>query len=515
MADSGPSQLGLFSTRVGEPSLRKLLKGVAALTSAAFAASCTVGPDFIPPQPPPVADYGPADRPVGRPFVMGADIPAGWWELFQSPHLSFLVEQGIEHNAELQSAEAAVRVAQFNALAQRGALFPQIAANYNATRQKIPQATLDSPVATKESMFSLFTAQVTVNYVVDVFGANRRQLENMEALAEMQAFQREAVYLTLTGNIALAAIQEASLRGQIAAARRLIGLQTQLLNILQQQNRLGQIALPDVLAQETALAQARLLLPPLEKQLDQQRHLLASLPGRFPSEAPAAEFNLRSLRLPRALPVSLPADLVRQRPDVRAAEANVHASSALVGVAVANRLPQITINGNAGSTALAMSKLFSPGTNQWLIAANVVQSVFDGGTLRFKQKAAEEGLAQSVAQYRSVVLTAFQNVADALSAIDTDTRAVRAAIAAERAASRSIELVRSQLERGQISLPLLMGAQQASLQTSLARIQAQALRLSDVVALFQALGGGWWNRWEVRVEYVDSCEHQGSVAGAW
>ena len=256
----------------------------------------------------------------------------------------------------------------------------------------MPTATSTSNAASGASVYSLHTAQVTVAYVLDVWGGTRRQIESLEALTEAQAFQREGVYLTLTANIALAAIQEASLRGQIAATRRLIDLQTRLLGILRRQNNLGQIALPDVLVQETALAQARLLLPPLERQLDQQRHLLATLTGRFPSEEVAASFRLGSFQLPRQLPLTLPADLVCQRPDVRAAEAAVRASNAQVGVAIANRLPQITLSGNAGSTAEAVSQLFAPGTNFWMIAGNALQPVFDGGTLRYKQKAAEESL---------------------------------------------------------------------------------------------------------------------------
>ena len=269
---------------------------------------------------------------------------------------------------------------------------------------------------------------------------------------------------------------------------------SQLLGILRQQNERGQIALPEVVAQETALAQAKLLLPPLEKQLAQQRDLLSVLTGRFPSEEVAAAFQLASFQLPRKLPLSVPADLVRQRPDVRVAEANLRATNAQIGVAIANRLPQITLNGNVGSTAIAMSQLFSPGTGFWMIAGNVAQTVFDAGTLAHKQRATEETFNQSAALYRSVVLVAFQNVADVLRALQSDARAVSAAIAAENSAARSIELVRRQVEQGQVSVPALLQAQQAYLQTSLARVQAQAARLADTVALFQALGGGWWNR---------------------
>src|SRR5205085_1320256 len=342
--------------------------------------------------------------------------------------------------------------------------------------------------------YSLHSPQVSVAFVADVFGGTRRAIESAEAQAEALAFQREAVYLTLSANIALAAIQEASLRGQIAATRRLIALQTELLGILRRRYNNGEIALPDVVAQETAVAQAKLLLPPLEKQLAQQRDLIAFLTGHFPSQEVAATFQLQSFRLPQRLPLSVPADVVRQRPDVRVAEANLHATNAQIGVAIANRLPQITLTANAGSTATAISQLFTPGTGCWMIAGNVAQTVFDAGTLENKQRAAEETMTQSAALYRNTVLTAFQNVAATLRALQADARAVSAAIEAERSASRYIDLIRRQVEQGQVSIPILLNAQQAYLQTSLARVQAEASRLADTVALFQALGGGWWNR---------------------
>jgi len=436
---------------------RRLLVGMLALT---MLASCTLGPDFKSPDAPPVTGYLPAgDRPPGRIYVPGADIPARWWELFRSRPLNDLIETGIAHNADLQAAEAAVRVAQATALAQRGALFPQVAANWNSSRQGTPLATLTSNAANGAEIYSLHTAQVTVAYALDVWGGTRRQIESLEAQAEALAFQREGVYPYGFPHD-FGALLRYGFNRTIDAHYH----PTALLDLAPFQNSLGQIALPDVLVQETAAAQARMLLPPLQRQLDQQRHLLATLTGRFPSEAEAAAFQLGSFRLPRQLPLSLPADLVCQRPDVRAAEASVHAANAQVGVAIANRLPQITLSGNDGSTALAISKLFSPGTNAWLIAGNALQPVFDGGTLRYKQQGAEEAWVQSVAQYRSTVLVAFQNVADVLRALQADARALSAAVTAEQA--------------------------------SLARVQAEAARLSDTVALFQALGGGWWNRWE-------------------
>jgi NodT family efflux transporter outer membrane factor (OMF) lipoprotein len=474
---------------------RRWYRVLAPLVGAAMLTACAVGPDFRLPDIPPVKSYLPGgDRGLGARFVKGGDVPAQWWDLFRSRYLNELIEQGIAYNADLKAAEAAVRAAQANALAQRGSLFPTVTADFNSSRQKTSLEAVTPTAASGASTFSLHTAQVSVAYVADVFGGTRRLIEVADAQVDIQAFQREGVYLTLTANIALAAIQEASLRGQIGVTRRLIAYQTQLLDILRRQYDSGQIGLTDVVAQETAVAQARLLLPPLEKQLAQQRDLLATLTGRFPAEEIAATFQLGSFRVPRAIPLTVPADLVRQRPDIRVAEASLHVANAQIGVAVANRLPKITLTANAGSTASALSKLFTPGTGIWLIAGDAAQTVFDAGTLFNRQRAAEETFNQVGAQYQSTVLTAFQNVADTLRALEADSRAISAAVAAEQSAARNIDLVRKQVEQGQFSISVLIGAQQAYLQTSLARVQAQASRLADIVALFQALGGGWWNR---------------------
>ena len=405
-----------------------------------------------------------------------------------------LVQDGIAHNQDLQAAEAAVRVAQANARAQRGALFPIVTAGFDGSRTVTPYNAVSTNAANNISVYSLYTPQVSVAFVPDVWGGTRRQIESAVAQTELAAFQREALYLTLASSIALAAIEEARLDGQIAATRRIIEIQTELLDILRKQNEQGQIALPDVVSQETAVAQARLLLPPLERQLAQQRHLLAFLTGRFPSEADLATFRFSEFRLPRRLPLSLPADLVRQRPDIRAAEANLHAVNAQIGVAIANRLPQITLTGNAGVTGLNIAQLFTPGTLAAAVAGSVVQTVFDAETLENRQRAAEEATIQALAQYRSTVLAGFQNVADVLRALQADARLVEAATAAERSASQNIDLIRQQVEQGQASIPILLVAQQAFLQTSLALVDAKAARLADTVALFQALGGGWWNR---------------------
>ena len=457
---------------------------------------CTVGPDFRQPEAPSVTGYiGRGDNVGGSNLrVVSGDLPYRWWELFRSRALSRLIEEGIEHNADLKAAEAAIRVAYANTRVARGALFPMVDGSFNPSRQRVAACCNTPDPPNGENPYTLITAQLTVSYTLDVWGGTRRQIEAADALAEVAEFQREAVYLTLTSNIALAAINEASLRGQIAATQRIIGLQTNMLGIMRKQSDAGQIALPDVAQQETALAQAQLLLPPLEKQLFQQRHLLSVLTGRFPSEGAGSIFGPNSLSMPHRIPVTLPANLILQRPDIRVAQANLRQANAQVGVAVANRLPNITLSGSLGSQSLAMSQLFGPQTGLWTIAGNIAQPIFNAGILKNKQIAAEETFAQTADTYRGVVLTAFQNVADALRALQSDRKALDAATAAERAAARSFELTQKQIERGQYSVQTLLTAQQAFLQTSIARVQSEAQLLSDTVMLFQALGGGWWNR---------------------
>ena len=333
-----------------------------------------------------------------------------------------------------------------------------------------------------------------VSYTLDAFGANRRQVESLKAQAEFQRFQLEATYLTLTSNVVVAAVQEASLRAQITATEQVIQIETEVVQIFRRQQELGAIAMADVVAQEATLAQLQATLPALRKQLAQQRDLLARLAGRFPSEELAERFELSRLELPQELPVSLPSKLVEQRPDVRAAEAQLHSASAQVGVAVANMLPQITLSAGAGTSATQLSQWFVPGNQFWLLGASLTQTLFDGGTLLHRKRAAEAVLDQAGAQYRASVLTAFQNVADTLRALQYDADALKAQVAAEHAASESLAIARKALELGSISYLSLLNAEQIYEQTVISLVQAKANRYADTAALFQALGGGWWNR---------------------
>lgn len=462
---------------------------------ALSAAGCAVGPNFTPAAAPDADRYLPGKlaSPGGQHFVTGADVSARWWSAFRSTPLNNLIKQAVERNPTLQAAEAAIKVAQYNAAAQRGLFFPQITGGSTSSSNLVANPGQVPPIPTQgdQSQFSLVTHELTISYVPDIWGANVRAVENLDAVTEQQLFQLDAAYLALTSNVVTAAIQEASLRGQIAATQRIVTIERHLLDILKRQFSLGQVAQADVLSQDAALAQSEQLLPPLEKQLAQQRDLLTALAGRLSADEIDQTFDLGHLKLPANLPVSLPSRLVDQRPDVRAAEANMHSASALVGVAIAARLPNITLSANGGSTSYTLAQSFTPGTGFYTLSAGVTQPIFDGFTLYNKQKAAEAGLDQADAQYRATVITAFQNVADALRALQADAREMTAAVRAETAAKASLDIVQTQLNAGQVNQLAVLNAQQTYLTASVSRVQAEANRLSDTAALFMALGGGW------------------------
>jgi NodT family efflux transporter outer membrane factor (OMF) lipoprotein len=409
--------------------------------------------------------------------------------------LNQIVKQALRNNPDLDAARAALREANENMRAGQGGLFPTLTANGQAERERISGAAFGEPKLSQD--LSLVTPALNISYSPDVFGGTRRRIEQLVAQADYQRFQLEASYLTLTSNVVVAAIQEASLRGQIAATQDIVKLESDQLNVLRQQLTLGGVARSDVLTQQATLSATQATLPPLQKQLKQTRGQLTALAGRFPTEEIEARFDLDHLTLPADLPVSLPSKLVSQRPDVRAADATLHAASANIGVATANELPQFTITGQVGDTALGFASLFTPGTAVWSIAGSVAQTLFDGGTLLHRKRAAEADFDEAAAQYRSTVIKAFQNVADALAALRFDAETLRAQATADRSAEDNLKLARDQFQFGAITYLTLLDAQRTYQQARINLVQARASRYADTAALFQALGGGWWNRTDV------------------
>jgi NodT family efflux transporter outer membrane factor (OMF) lipoprotein len=468
---------------------------------------CAVGPQFKKPTAPAGAGYtaAPVSTTINTPnvaggdaqhFVEGQDIPGEWWTLFHSKPLNDLIEQSLKANPNIKAAQAALLVARENTLAQRGFYYPSVSAGFAADRSK-SSGNLSAVTNTSALNYSLFTPDVSVSFVPDVFGLNRRTVESLKAQQEQARFALAATHITLSSNVVEAAIQEASLRGQIQATNDLIKINQDMLDILRKQFDKGYVSRLDVAAQEAQLAQVVATLPPLVKQLAQQRDLLAALSGGFPNQDLPGKFELASLQLPQQLPVSLPSQLVEQRPDVRQAEENLHTASALIGVAVANRLPSFVLTADAGSLATVFTHMFTDSTGFWDVAGGVTQPVFEGGTLLHRERAAKAAYTEAAEQYRATVLTAFQNVADTLHALEQDAEALKTASAAKDAAAVTLELTRKQYETGYVNYLGLLSSEQSYQQALINLVQAQANRYADTAALFQALGGGWWNRSDI------------------
>jgi NodT family efflux transporter outer membrane factor (OMF) lipoprotein len=467
-----------------------------------------VGPNFKRPASPPVDSYtsapikgapGTPNVAAGEPqrFVAGLEIPGQWWVLFHSEPLNELIQRSLTNNPDLKAAQAALLVARENLRAQRGAYYPHVDGSFAASRQRQSGFLAPTPNANVFE-YNLFTPQVSVSYVPDVFGLNRRTVESSRAQEQSTRFQMIATYLTLSANVVVAAIQEASLRAQIETTRQIIDLNSNMLGIVHYQYSKGHASGLDIAAQESQLAQVNATLPPLLKQLAQQHDLLAVLAGDFPSEQTNDIFDLSQLKLPGELPMSLPSKLVEQRPDILQAEQNLHAASAQVGIAIANRFPNITLTANAGSTALSLDKLFTSGSGFWGAGGTLAMPIFEGGTLLHQERAAKAAYVQAAQQYRSTVLTAFQNVADTLNALEQDASALTTAAAADAAAKVTLDLSREQWKVGYGGYLALLNAEQTYQQAHLNLVQAQTSRFADTAALFQALGGGWWNQEELK-----------------
>jgi NodT family efflux transporter outer membrane factor (OMF) lipoprotein len=483
-------------------------KNCTALALSGWLGGCAVGPNFISPAAPKGVGYGSmASQTVSsatqqgeaQRFVQDMDIPGQWWAIFRSQPLNDLIEKALQANPTITAAQATLRVAHEDVLAQQGAYYPQVQAGLSDARNLTPTKALSPVSASANPYYSLFTAQLSVSYTPDVFGLNRRTVESLAAQEENQKFQLEATYLSLTANVVGAAVQEAMLHDLIAAQQDTIKAETKIRDIMRRQVSTGETAQSDLLAQEAVLAQAQQVLIPLQTQLAQQHHLLAALAGGFPSDPVAQDFDLASLHLPQDVPVSVSSRLAEQRPDLRAAAAMLHSASAQIGVAVANRLPQVTLSASLGTSPNAVANAFTPGNQFFNLLTGLTQPIFDGGTLRHRQRAAEAEFDASAAQYRSTLIAAFQNVADVLAALESDARALRAAVTSEQAAARSVGLARAQLKLGGGSYLSVLAAEQLYQVSRSALVQAQAHRLSDTAALLAALGGGWWNRNDVAV----------------
>jgi len=472
---------------------------------AALVSACAAGPDFRTPAPPATTHYTRAPEPTGtvsapvasgtgQTFSADRDIPADWWTLFHSPALDELLRQALADSPTVQAAQATLLTAAETYKAQRGGLLhPALDATGTATRERQPGAAFGQPGA-PSFIFNLFDASVGVTYRLDLFGASRRQVEALRAQADYQRWQLEAARLTLADNVVTTAVNISSLHGQVAALTDIVASERDQLKVVQRQFDAGAASRSDVLAQQTQVAANEAQLPGLEKQLAQAQHRLAVLAGRTPDDAGVPDFTLDQLTLPAELPLSVPAKLVRQRPDVQAAEALLHVSTAQLGVATANLYPQLNLTGSIGSETVTASDLFKSGTAAWNVGGSLTQPLFHGGQLLGLKRAARADLDRATPEYRQAVLAALQDVADTLRALEADARTLQADAITETDAQDTLNMTKLQYKVGGVSYLALLNAERVYLQARQNRVQAQAARYADTAALFHALGGGWWNR---------------------
>ncbi|KAE9412518.1 hypothetical protein Angca_009412, partial [Angiostrongylus cantonensis] len=412
-----------------------------------------------------------------------------WWRLFKSKQINDLVEEAIANHPDLAAAQAALRQARELAAADGGALFPSINGSGGVTRQRVNPAAQGQPGNGYD--FALYNTSVAVSFVPDIWGGKQRAVEADTAAAEMQRFQLEATYMTLTSNVVTAAINDASYAAQIQVTREIISSEQKLVDLLDQQFKLGAVSEADVLSQKAQLAASLATLPPLEKARGINRDLLMAYLGRFPSQDKGEAVSLSGLHLPRDLPLSVPSVLVRQRPDIRAAEATVHQTGALVGVATANMLPQVTLSATGGGQGSSFAKLFQASSGIWSVGANVAEPIFDAGSLFHNKEARVAAFDQAKEKYKSTVITAFQNVADSLKAIRADAMLLQAQETSERTAAASLKISEEQFKAGSGTYLNVLNAQQTLLSARTSRVKAEASRFADTVALYQSLGGGW------------------------
>lgn len=496
---------------IATPAQRPVLS--AAILSVVLA-GCTVGPDYHPPPAPGSTRYTETALPgrtVSAATAGGAtqnlgterDIPGEWWGLFHSPQITALVTQALRANPDVAAAKATLLQARETMRAEQGALFPSVGASAGVQRER--ESLAGFGLGTGAETFTAYNAGLNISYTLDAFGGVRRQVEQLGAQAEYQRFELEAADLTLAANVINAAITEAALQAQIDTTRDIIRADTDALNLTRNRFQLGGVSQADVLQQQSLLDAQTATMPGLEKQLQQQRNQLAVYLGTRPDQYAMPTLDLNRLTLPADLPVSLPSKLVEQRPDIRAYAALLHSATAAVGVATANMLPNISLTGSYGREGSMPANLFTPAGIVWSIASSMTQPIFEGGTLTARRKAAQAAMQVAAAQYSSTVNTAFQNVANVLVAIQRDAETLAAALAAQKTAAASLAVARSQYQAGAGTYLNVLTAEQADYSARLNLITARAARFTDTVALFQALGGGWWNRQDVDPKIAGCC----------
>jgi len=471
---------------------------VLGLFCAVLVSACTIGPDYKRPEAPEISTYTANPLPsetVASPAALGSsqhfvsgNIDASWWNAFASPKLDRLIERALQSSPTIDAAKAKLEQANQTYQAQGGTTqYPQVSGNTGGYRQRVNTAAFAQPGGSK--IFSLFNAGVNVGYNLDLFGGNRRMLESFAAEADYQRYQLETARLLLATNVITTAITQAQLAAQLQASEQILSAQEEQLDITRKRLSLGVGSQNEVLALQTVVEQSRANIPQLHSSLEQTHHLLAVLVGLAPGSSDIPSFVLADFTLPAHLPVVIPSELVRQRPDIQASEALLQAANAQYGAAIAKRYPQINLSADIGSQALTASSLFGAGTLVWGVAGQLAQPLFHKGILA-ESRAAKAGFDAAEANYRQTVLHAFQNVADVLRALEHDASTLAAQAAANNAAQESLGLAKQGYNFGTANYLEVLSAEQQVQLNALNLVTAQSRRLIDTAALYQAMGGG-------------------------
>jgi NodT family efflux transporter outer membrane factor (OMF) lipoprotein len=472
---------------------------IRALAASLAVSACTQGPDFT--SPPVREDEGNPITPAhtaetgvaggeSQSFLLGEDLPGEWWQLFASPDLNELIRQALAGNPDLRSAQASLRQAEQNLKAGSAILSPQVTGNLSGTRQAAGSAATGGSA----SFYNVFNANVGVSYVLDIFGGEKRTIEGLAAQVDYEKYQLAGTYLTLTANVVTTAVQIAAAEDQVQATEEIIEGEERQLSLVNERFAVGSAARAEILAARAELETTQASLPAFQKVIETDQHELAALLGRAPDKMPPVKLTLSNFTLPRELPISLPSALVRQRPDIQAQEALLHAASAQIGVAIANQFPQITLTGNTGVQSSHFTDVFGENALLFGLAGGIVQPLFDAGQRDAQTNAAKAAYQVAEAQYRGTVIHAFQNVADCLTALRNDALTLKSTYAAMIDGKDSVELTQDRYAAGTVGYVTLLVQQQQYQQAHIAYLNTLASRYSDTAALFQALGGGWWNQ---------------------
>lgn len=466
---------------------------------ASVVAGCAVGPRFVHPAAPAVTHYTNGRDPTQTASAQGTSqrlnvgerVAADWWHVFNSAQLDAIVKAALANSPGLLAARASLQQSENSLRSGYGIFYPNVDADAAATRERYSPVRAGS--GAPPAIFNLFTLSASVSYALDVFGGQRRAVEALGAAVDVQRANEEGVYVTLLANIVNTVVAEAAYRAEIDATQELIGLQREQVRLAQVQVAAGTAAYSNVLSLESQLATYEATIPLLQQKLSQSDDLLAALSGRVPAEWAPPEVRLSDLTLPGDLPVSLPSDLVRQRPDILAAEAVAHAASANIGVTTAALLPSINLSGNYSANGVTRQALFDANGRAWSVGGDISAPLFSGGTLWFRRKAAINGYEEAMASYRATVLSAFAQVADTLRALDHDAAALRAQDEALQTSKEALRLVTINYQSGLSTYLDVLSADAQYHQALVNELQSTAVRYQDTVALYVALGGGWWN----------------------